>query len=56
TYSPEYLHLLFLDGGTLPSGRRVFNIEAHPLPIFTWTLEEQTAYGIADEHLPSAML
>lgn len=52
----KYLYLLFLDEDILPLDRWVFNTEAHPLPVFTWTSEELATYGIAEEHLPSAML
>lgn len=51
----KYLYLLFLDEDIVPLDRWVFNTEAHPLPVFAWTPEESVAYGITEEHLPSAV-
>ncbi|KAG6333529.1 hypothetical protein ID866_5565 [Astraeus odoratus] len=42
----KYLYLLFVDEDMVPLDRWVFNTEAHPLPVFEWTQEEKTNYGI----------
>ncbi|KAI6024434.1 glycoside hydrolase family 47 protein [Pisolithus marmoratus] len=52
----KYLYLLFLDDDIVPLDRWVFNTEAHPFPVFSWTPGEETTYGITEGHLPSTML
>jgi len=42
----KYLYLLFDDTNSYPLDRWVFNTEAHPLPIFSWTEKEREAFGI----------
>ena len=42
----KYLYLLFLDEDRLPLNKWVFNTEAHPLPVFSWSAQEREAYGI----------
>ena len=44
----KYLYLLFDDDpDTLKLDEWVFNTEAHPLPVFSWTEEERVAFGIS---------
>ena len=42
----KYLYLLFDDINSYPLDRWVFNTEAHPLPVFSWTEKEREAFGI----------
>ena len=42
----KYLYLLFDDTDSYPLDKWVFNTEAHPLPIFSWTQKEREAFGI----------
>ena len=42
----KYLYLLFDETNSYPLDRWVFNTEAHPLPIFSWTQKEREAFGI----------
>ncbi|KAF4586522.1 hypothetical protein EYR38_010801 [Pleurotus pulmonarius] len=42
----KYLYLLFAETDIFPLDKWVFNTEAHPLPIFTWSREEQELYKI----------
>ena len=42
----KYLYLLFDDINSYPLDRWVFNTEAHPLPVFSWTQKEREAFGI----------
>ncbi|KAJ3485307.1 hypothetical protein NLJ89_g11910 [Agrocybe chaxingu] len=42
----KYLYLLFTDTETVPLEDWVFNTEAHPLPVFTWTEEERRVFGV----------
>ena len=37
----KYLYLLFINEDPWPLDKYVFNTEAHPLPIFQWTKEEE---------------
>ena len=37
---------MFDDTNEYPLDRWVFNTEAHPLPIFSWTEKEREAFGI----------
>jgi hypothetical protein len=37
---------MFADEDIAPLDRWVFNTEAHPLPVFTWTEEERASRGI----------
>ncbi|KDR66394.1 hypothetical protein GALMADRAFT_80958 [Galerina marginata CBS 339.88] len=43
----KYLYLLFDDTHSMPLDRWVFNTEAHPLPIFSWTELERVAFNIS---------
>ncbi|KAI9573957.1 glycoside hydrolase family 47 protein [Boletus coccyginus] len=40
----KYLYLLFLDDDIVPLEKWVFNTEAHPLPVFSWTESEKERY------------
>ncbi|KAF8623208.1 hypothetical protein AX15_006446 [Amanita polypyramis BW_CC] len=40
----KYLYLMFKEEDLVPLDRYVFNTEAHPLPIFTWTEEERALF------------
>lgn len=42
----KYLYLLFDDVNSFSLDRWVFNTEAHPLPIFSWTEKEKVAFNI----------
>jgi len=42
----KYLYLLFDDVNSITFGHWVFNTEAHPLPVFSWTDAEKKAFGI----------
>ena len=42
----KYLYLLFDDTDSYPLDKWVFNTEAHPLPVFSWTQKEREAFGI----------
>ena len=42
----KYLYLLFDDTNSFKLDEWVFNTEAHPLPIFSWTAKEREAFGI----------
>ena len=42
----KYLYLLFDDTNSYPLDRWVFNTEAHPLPVFSWTQKEREAFGM----------
>ena len=43
----KYLYLMFLDYDPLPMDKFVFNTEAHPFPIFEWSLKEKAAIGLS---------
>ncbi|PPQ80066.1 hypothetical protein CVT25_001495 [Psilocybe cyanescens] len=43
----KYLYLLFDDTNTIDLRDWVFNTEAHPLPMFSWTEEEKRAFNIS---------
>ncbi|KAA1469131.1 seven-hairpin glycosidase [Dentipellis sp. KUC8613] len=43
----KYLYLLFTDEELIPLDRWVFNTEAHPLPVFSWSPWENERYGIS---------
>ncbi|KAI9444515.1 seven-hairpin glycosidase [Lactarius indigo] len=43
----KYLFLLFTDEDPVPMDRWVFNTEAHPLPVFHWSVWEMERLGIA---------
>ncbi|KAI0035309.1 mannosidase [Vararia minispora EC-137] len=47
TLSLKYLYLMFNDDLLVPLDRWVFNTEAHPMPVFTWTEDEQAQLGIS---------
>jgi mannosyl-oligosaccharide alpha-1,2-mannosidase len=42
----KYLYLIFDDVDSISLDRWVFNTEAHPLPIFSWTEKEKEDLGI----------
>jgi len=42
----KYLYLLFDDVNSITFNHWVFNTEAHPLPVFSWTEAEKMAFGI----------
>ncbi|KDQ51033.1 glycoside hydrolase family 47 protein [Jaapia argillacea MUCL 33604] len=42
----KYLYLLFMDQDLIPLDKWVFNTEAHPFPVFNWTLTEKNLFGI----------
>ncbi|KAF8186288.1 glycoside hydrolase family 47 protein [Pholiota molesta] len=42
----KYLYLIFDDVDSISLDRWVFNTEAHPLPIFSWTEKEKADLGI----------
>jgi mannosyl-oligosaccharide alpha-1,2-mannosidase len=42
----KYLYLLFDDKDTIPLDKWVFNTEAHPLPVFSWTDQNKQKFGI----------
>ncbi|KAF7794404.1 hypothetical protein EIP86_005538 [Pleurotus ostreatoroseus] len=44
----KYLYLMFHEEDLVPLDRWVFNTEAHPLPVFAWSPEERSKFGIAD--------
>ncbi|KAF7420774.1 hypothetical protein PC9H_011292 [Pleurotus ostreatus] len=41
----KYLYLLFAETDIIPLDKWVFNTEAHPLPIFTWSPTEQEQHN-----------
>ncbi|KAF9483729.1 seven-hairpin glycosidase [Pholiota conissans] len=43
----KYLYLLFDDTSVIPLDKWVFNTEAHPLPIFSWTETERNLFNIS---------
>lgn len=43
----KYLYLLFDDVTSTSLNEWVFNTEAHPLPIFSWTTAEKQEFNIA---------
>ncbi|KAI0955388.1 hypothetical protein AcW1_006986 [Taiwanofungus camphoratus] len=43
----KYLYLLFHGEELVPFDRWVFNTEAHPLPVFTWSAWERHKFGIS---------
>lgn len=42
----KYLYLTFLDHDPIDLEKWVFSTEAHPLPVFQWTAEEKSLFGI----------
>ena len=42
----KYLYLLFTDDELVPLDQWVFNTEAHPLPIYTWSEWEKKHFNI----------
>jgi hypothetical protein len=42
----KYLYLLFDDVNSITFNHWVFNTEAHPLPVFSWTEAEKRAFGV----------
>ncbi|KAI0630700.1 seven-hairpin glycosidase [Trametes polyzona] len=42
----KYLYLLFKNEDLVPLDKWVFNTEAHPLPVFTWSPWEKRKFGI----------
>ncbi|TFK26226.1 mannosidase [Coprinopsis marcescibilis] len=43
----KYLYLLFSEEDKLPIDKWVFNTEAHPFPVFSWTEEERRIFNIS---------
>ncbi|KAI9062605.1 glycoside hydrolase family 47 protein [Trametes sanguinea] len=43
----KYLYLLFRNEDLVPLDKWVFNTEAHPLPVFTWSSWEKHKFGIS---------
>ena len=43
----KYAYLLFTDEELVPLDKWVFNTEAHPLPVYTWSEWEKTHFGIS---------
>lgn len=43
----KYLYLMFKEEELISIDNWVFNTEAHPLPVFSWTKEEREKFGIA---------
>ncbi|KAG8803856.1 nucleoside triphosphate pyrophosphohydrolase ham1 [Serendipita sp. 399] len=48
----KYAYLNTLETDPLPLDQNVFNTEAHPFPVFTWTAEEIAAYAFVLLSLP----
>ena len=46
-YSLKYLYLLFKDDDPISLDKYVFNTEAHPFPIFSWTAAERRKFNIS---------
>ncbi|PCH44101.1 glycoside hydrolase family 47 protein [Wolfiporia cocos MD-104 SS10] len=44
----KYLYLMFHERDLVPLDRWVFNTEAHPLPVFTWSAWERSKFGIPE--------
>lgn len=42
----KYAYLACLEDDPLPLDQYVFNTEAHPLPIFSWTQEQRERFGV----------
>lgn len=42
----KYLYLTFVDHDPIDLEKWVFSTEAHPLPVFKWTPEEKSLFGI----------
>jgi hypothetical protein len=42
----KYLYLLFSEDDLMPFDKWVFNTEAHPFPVFTWSAWEKKQYHI----------
>ncbi|KAI0272317.1 mannosidase [Gloeopeniophorella convolvens] len=42
----KYLYLLFSEDDLVPLDKWVFNTEAHPLPVISWTDDEKQRFGI----------
>lgn len=42
----KYLYLLFSEEDLVPLDKWVFNTEAHPLPVFSWSSWEERKFGI----------
>ena len=43
----KYLYLLFDDTNAITFNNWVFNTEAHPLPVFSWTDEERRKFKVS---------
>ncbi|KZT07477.1 glycoside hydrolase family 47 protein [Laetiporus sulphureus 93-53] len=48
----KYLYLLFHEEDIVPLDRWVFNTEAHPFPVFSWSPWERSKFGIPTPSLP----
>lgn len=46
SYRLKYLYLLFTDEELIPLDQWVFNTEAHPIPVFTWSQWEKDLFGL----------
>lgn len=42
----KYLYLLFSPDDLIPLDKWVLNTEAHPLPVFEWSPEEKSTFGL----------
>ncbi|KII87481.1 glycoside hydrolase family 47 protein [Plicaturopsis crispa FD-325 SS-3] len=42
----KYLYLMFIEDDPISLNKYVFNTEAHPFPIFSWTDQEKETFGI----------
>lgn len=42
----KYLYLTFTESDPLPLDKWVFNTEAHPFPVFSWSEDEVRDFGI----------
>lgn len=48
----KYLYLLFSNNDPISLDEWVFNTEAHPLPVFTWSGYEKHKFAIPHQRYP----